>query len=104
MIAIVTGKHIVTADATLSAGTTLVVEPLKAAIPNGTVLAFSGGQNATLTSLANAGDRTLTVSSTTITTATSALAPATASGLPVTPNGGNIIVAWDNGVNKIFKL
>jgi hypothetical protein len=27
-----------------------------------------------------------------------------ASGLPVTPNGGNIIVAWDNGANKIFKL
>lgn len=28
----------------------------------------------------------------------------TATGLPVTPNGGDIIVAWDNGVNKIFKL
>ena len=28
----------------------------------------------------------------------------TATGLPVTPNGGDITVAWDNGVNKIFKL
>lgn len=28
----------------------------------------------------------------------------TATGLPVLPNGGNITVAWDNGVNKIFKL
>lgn len=28
----------------------------------------------------------------------------TATGLPVTPNGGDIIVAWDNGANKIFKL
>ena len=28
----------------------------------------------------------------------------TASGLPVTPNGGNIVVAWDSGANKIFKL
>lgn len=28
----------------------------------------------------------------------------TATGLPVTPNGGNINVAWDDGVNKIFKL
>jgi hypothetical protein len=28
----------------------------------------------------------------------------TATGLPVTPNGGNIIVSWDNGANKIFKL
>lgn len=27
-----------------------------------------------------------------------------ASGLPVTPNGGNIVVTWDNGANKIFAL
>jgi hypothetical protein len=24
--------------------------------------------------------------------------------LPVTPNGGDIIISWDNGTNKIFKL
>ena len=28
----------------------------------------------------------------------------TATGLPVTTNGGDIIVQWDNGANKIFKL
>jgi len=28
----------------------------------------------------------------------------TATGLPVTPNGGDINVVWDSGVNKIFKL
>ena len=27
-----------------------------------------------------------------------------ATGLPVTPNGGDIIVQWDNGSNRIFKL
>jgi hypothetical protein len=27
-----------------------------------------------------------------------------ATGLPVTPNGGNIVVTWDSGANKIFKL
>lgn len=27
-----------------------------------------------------------------------------ATGLPVTPNGGDIIVQWDSGANKIFKL
>ena len=27
-----------------------------------------------------------------------------ASGLPVTPNGGDIIVAWDNSAPRIFKL
>ena len=104
VIAIITGKHIVTADATLSAGTALVVEPLVAAIPNGTILTFSTGQTATLTALANAGDRVLTVSSTTITSGGRALAPATGSGLPVTPNGGNIVITWDNGTNRIFKL
>jgi hypothetical protein len=28
----------------------------------------------------------------------------TATGLPITPNGGDIIVTWDTGTNKIFKL
>lgn len=28
----------------------------------------------------------------------------TATGLAVTPNGGNILVQWDSGSNKIFKL
>ncbi len=27
-----------------------------------------------------------------------------ATGLPITPNGGDIIVTWDNGVNKVFRL
>jgi hypothetical protein len=28
----------------------------------------------------------------------------TATGLPVVPNGGDITVTWDSGVNRIFKL
>ncbi|OJW65333.1 MAG: hypothetical protein BGO64_13595 [Aeromonas sp. 62-46] len=28
----------------------------------------------------------------------------TAAGLPVSTNGGDIIITWDNGANKIFKL
>nr|WP_313379356.1 hypothetical protein [Moraxella sp.] len=28
----------------------------------------------------------------------------TATGLPITPNGGDIIVTWDKGTNKIFKV
>lgn len=28
----------------------------------------------------------------------------TATGLPITPNGGDIIITWDTGPNKIFKL
>lgn len=26
------------------------------------------------------------------------------SGLPFTPNGGDLVLAWDNGANKIFAL
>jgi hypothetical protein len=104
MVALITGKHIVVANTNLAAGTTLLVEPIKYGIPNGTVIPFSTGQSATLTALANAGDRSLTVSSTTVTAGARGMAPATGSGLPVTPNGGNIVVTWDNGVNKIFKL
>lgn len=28
----------------------------------------------------------------------------TATNLPVTPNGGNVLIPWDNSTNKIFKL
>ncbi len=28
----------------------------------------------------------------------------TATGLPITPNGGDITITWDNGINKIFRL
>ena len=27
----------------------------------------------------------------------------TATGLPLTPNGGDVIIVWDNGINKIFR-
>lgn len=27
----------------------------------------------------------------------------TATGLPITPNGGDIIIVWDGGANRIFK-
>lgn len=107
MVALVTGKFIVTCNTQAnSSATTIPVEPLPYAIPNSTVLAFSNGASATMTALASAGDRALTVSSlaANITAGSRALAPITASGLPVTPNGGNIVVAWDNGANRIFKL
>lgn len=107
VIGIITGRHIVTADAQAAASaTTIVVEPLKAGIANGSVLAFGNGASATLSATANAGDRALTVSSLAaiITAGSRALANASGSGLPVTPNGGNILITYDNGVNRIFKL
>lgn len=107
MIALITGKHIVTvAKDAASSDTTLWVEPLAAGIPNSTVLTFSNGFSATLSGSASAGARSLSVSSlaNAIAAGHRALAPATGSGLPVTPNGGNIQVNFDNGNNKIFKL
>jgi hypothetical protein len=107
MAGLVTGKQIVTCAVTASASaTSITVDSLIAGIPNGTVLAFSNGASATLSALANAGDRSLTVTALAaqVTANSRALAPNTGSGLPVTPNGGNIVVTWDNGVNRIFKL
>jgi hypothetical protein len=28
----------------------------------------------------------------------------TATGLPVTPNGGDVVISWDNGSNRILRL
>jgi ribosomal protein S11 len=93
------GRHIVTCAAQAAASaTTIAVERLTAGIPNGTVLAFSNGASATLSALANAGDRTLTVSALAaiITAGSRADAPMTGAGLPVTPNGGNIAITAPN--------
>lgn len=106
LVAIHDGRHIVTCAATAAtSATSIPVERLVAGIPNGTVLAFSNGQTATLTAAANAGDRTVTVSALggSVTAGSRADAPATGSGLPATTSG-QISVAWDNGPSKIFKL
>lgn len=108
MIALITGKHIVTCSKTSADnGTAIDVEPLAAAIASGTTLTFSNGKAATLSSAASAGARSLAVNAigtgNTIAVGARALAPATGSGLPVTPNGGNISVTWDNGADKIIN-
>lgn len=108
VIGLITGKFIVTAAVQASASaTSIVVDKLPYTIPNGTVLTFSNGATATLTAQATAGARSLTVSAlAAIVTADSrALSPILNSGFPIaTPSGVNIVVAFDNGTNKIFKL
>ncbi len=99
MIAILDGRQIVTCAATAAtSATSIAVEALSGGIPNGTVLAFSNGQTATLSAVANAGDRTLTVSSLggSVTAGSRADAPITGANLPITPNGGNITAAIAN--------
>jgi hypothetical protein len=109
MIALNTGKFMLQASATAAASATSIsVDPLKYAIPNGTVLTFSNGATATMTALANAGDRTLTVSSLAaqVLVNSMAMAPITGSGLPVTTASGASTVnySFDTGTNKVFKL
>ena len=88
-------------------------------IPIGARISTSGALSGKTTALgaADANDTTFTaVTGTTVetiiiykdtgTAATSSLIAYvdTATGLPITPNGGDIIVTWNNGANKIFKL
>lgn len=60
----------------------------------------------TFTSVSGASIEAIVIYKDTGTEATSPLIAYidTATGLPITPNGGDIIVTWDNGTNKIFKL
>lgn len=72
--------------------------------------ATSGGAadaaDATFTSVSGPSIEAILIYKDTGTEATSPLIAYidTATGLPITPNGGDIIVTWDNGPNKIFKL
>ena len=60
----------------------------------------------TFTSVSGASIEAIVIYSDTGTESTSPLIAYidTATGLPITPNGGDIIVTWDNGTNKIFKV
>jgi hypothetical protein len=62
--------------------------------------------DATFTSVSGASIEAIIIYKDTGTDATSPLIAYidTATGLPITPNGGDIIVTWDNGPNRIFKL
>ena len=90
--------------------TTVYIERLPAACA--TVTTFTkvsgSGPSTFATSVAgSAGDNSLTVSdigATGITHGAIYSFPATTTGLPVTSNGADIVITWDNGSNKIFKL
>jgi hypothetical protein len=92
------GRQIVTCAAQAAASaTSIAVERLAAGIPSGTVLTFSNGASATLSALANAGDRTVTVTALAaiITAGSRADAPMTgafpsADPWGLLPNGGTV--------------
>lgn len=97
------GLQLVRIDkAASTSDTTLIVEPLYAGIPNGTVLVFSNGVSATLTALASAGDRSLTVSAISggIAIGHTANATITNFGLPYTNGTGAIAVTLTPDVSS----
>lgn len=75
-----------------------------------TAKATTGGAadaaDCTFTSVSGPSIEAIVIYSDTGTEATSPLLAYidTATGLPITPNGGDIIVTWDNGTNKIFRV
>ena len=71
-----------------------------------TVGGAADGADVTFTSVTGASIESIIIYSDTGTEATSPLIAYidTATGLPITPNGGDIICTWDNGVNKIFRV
>lgn len=90
-----------------STATTIAVQRLAAALPNGSVIVFSNGASATLTAQANIGDTSLTVSSlaANVTRQSTADVYTLGVGLPMTPGaGGSLQFTPDSGVNKVFVL
>lgn len=88
-------------------------------VTSGAIVATSGNFSSVSSSLGTADAANETVSSVsgsqfayviifkqtgTTTTSNLIMNIDTATGLPCTPNGGNIVVQWDSGTNKIFTL
>ena len=106
MVALITGRFIVTvaADAASSATTIWVDQPLPATVASQTLVFSNGVTASAVTGTSGARSLTCTALPGAIANGHRALVVASGSGLPVTPNGGNISLAFDSGANRIFKL
>ncbi len=110
VIAILDGRFRFTVAATASSGAVAVtVDALQLGIANGAVASLisgTGPATITLSSAANVGARSITVSA--LGSAASAEAVYEVgysnSNLPITPNGGDITAAWSNGANRILRI
>ena len=88
----------VSGSAIIAAGVTLTGKQ--------SIAGAADASNVTFTAVSGAESEALIIYKDTGDPATSPLIALidSATGLPITPNGGDIIVVWDNGANKIFKL
>lgn len=102
------GKMTIRVAATAaSSATSIAVDPLPGPIPNTTVIPFSNGVNATLTTAGVAGDTTLAVSALSAGIAVNHQADvsSTGSGYPNTYSSTSSVThQFDNGVNKIMAI
>lgn len=101
------GQQVVTVAADASAAaTTLWVEALAGAIPNGTIIALSNGVLATLTAGASAGARSLTVAalSGSVAAGNHGVCATTGSGFPWTIQNAPFTLQWDNGAARICAI
>jgi hypothetical protein len=106
LVAMITGKFlgVIAADAATSATTIWFDKPLPANVASQSVAFSNGVTAATVVGTSGARSATCGALSGPITAGNQGLIVLSGSGLPVTPNGGNIVVAFDSGTNKIFKL
>ncbi|MDB5937256.1 MAG: hypothetical protein JWQ01_4600 [Massilia sp.] len=107
LIALYDGTETVTcAVAAIATNTTVKVDPLTAPIASGTAIVFSGGTTATLSALANAGDRTITVTALAGGIAQGETGPAVTTGanMPITLTSGLTVTDTVDATNGWFKL
>lgn len=86
-------------------GSAIVAGPVAITTPVA-VDGAAGGDNVTFSGVSGATVRAIIGFEDTGTAGTSRLIfyIDTATGLPITPNGGDIILQWDTGVNLIFRV
>lgn len=97
-----TGVHQYLSDISGSARVTTPVTLASKATTGGA----ADASDATFTSVSGATINAIVIYRDTGTESTSPLIAYidTATGLPLTPNGGDVIITWDNGTNRIFKV
>lgn len=105
LIGLIDGEETVTAAVTANTGaTSIIVDPLVAALAIGATVLF-GGVTATLTATAAVGARSLTVSALSGGVPQGTVGVSSGQGgLPTTTIGADIAIIWDNTANKILKI
>lgn len=110
LIAYIDGRFRLTITGNTTSQAAFNVDPLAFAVANGAVLTRISGSGPASVTLSGSGGGAQGARVLTANTNVSMVlndvyeVDISGGGLPVATNGGNIIVQWDNGTNKIFRL